>query len=150
MESMNGIPVYSCSGFSYLAFNTMYIEQLYTNCLAEAAYYIESDGECAIVDPIRETEQYVQLAASRGAKIKYILETHFHADFVSGHLDLASATGAEIAYGPGAETKYAVHVARDGGLLHLCAITIEVLDTPGHTPESVCYLLRDEGSIAEA
>src|ERR1017187_3503258 len=122
----------------------MYIEQLYTNCLAEAAYYIESDGEAAIVDPIRETESYIQMAASRGASIKYILETHFHADFVSGHIDLAAATGAEIGVGPGAETAYAIHVARDGEILRVGNITIEVLHTPGHTLESCCYLLRDE------
>lgn len=128
----------------------MYIEQLYTNCLAEAAYYIESDGECAIVDPIRETDQYVQMASSRGASIKYILETHFHADFISGHLDLAASTGAEIVFGPGAETNYHVHLAKDGELLHVGKITIEVLHTPGHTPESVCYLVRDEEGTATA
>lgn len=122
----------------------MYIEQLYTNCLAEAAYYIESDGEAAIIDPIRETEQYVAMAAARGARIKYILETHFHADFVSGHLDLAAMTGAPIVYGPGAEADYPIHVASDGERLRLGRLEIEVLHTPGHTPESVCYLLYDE------
>src|SRR5947207_2151823 len=127
----------------------MYIEQLYTNCLAEAAYYIESDGEAAIVDPIRETDTYVRMAADRGANILYILETHFHADFVSGHLDLQAATersgrAAKIVFGPGAETTYPVHVAHDGEILRLGKISIEVLHTPGHTPESVCYLVHDE------
>jgi hydroxyacylglutathione hydrolase len=122
----------------------MYIEQLYTNCLAEAAYYIESDGEAAIVDPIRETESYILIASSRGARIKYVLETHIHADFVSGHIDLAAATGAEIVFGPGAEIGYTVHEARDGEILNVGKITIKVLHTPGHTPESTCYLVRDE------
>src|SRR5437763_9258784 len=93
--------------------NQMLIQQLYTNCLAEAAYYIESDGEAAIVDPIRETEGYIKMAAERGAKFKYVFETHFHADFVSGHLDLAAATGAEIVFGPGADTDYPIHKAKD-------------------------------------
>ncbi len=92
----------------------MYIEQLYTNCLAEAAYYIESDGEAAIIDPLRETEPYVELAAKRGATIKYVFETHFHADFVSGHLDLARKVHAPIVYGPNADTSYAVYNAKDG------------------------------------
>ena len=97
----------------------MYIEQLYTNCLAEAAYYIESNGEAAIIDPIRETEPYLELAAKRGATIKYIFETHFHADFVSGHIDLSKKTGATIIYGPMAETKYKVVNAKDGEILDL-------------------------------
>ncbi|MEM0996412.1 MAG: MBL fold metallo-hydrolase [Bacteroidota bacterium] len=122
----------------------MYIEQLYTKCLSEAAYYIESNGEAAIVDPIRETEPYVEMAAARGARIKYIFETHFHADFVSGHLDLAQTTGAQIIYGPNARPAYDVHVAEDGEELRLGALTIKVVHTPGHTPESTCYLLRDE------
>ncbi len=128
----------------------MYIEQLYTNCLAEAAYYIESDGEAAIVDPIRETEPYILMSASRGARIKYVLETHIHADFVSGHIDLATATGAEIVFGPGADTGYAVHEARDGEILHVGKIRIEVLHTPGHTLESTCYLVRDESGKPNA
>ena len=121
----------------------MYIEQLYTNCLAEAAYYIESNGEAAIVDPLRETAPYLELAAARGAKIKYIFETHFHADFVSGHLDLAALTGATIIYGPGAQPQYIAHIAHDGEQFHLGDATLEVLHTPGHTLESSCYLLRD-------
>jgi len=128
----------------------VYIEQLYTNCLAEAAYYIESDGEAAVIDPIREIDDYIKLAQSRRTRIKYILETHFHADFVSGHLDLAAATGATIVFGPGAETDYKVHVAKDGEVFPLGKITLEVMHTPGHTPESSCYLLRDEGSKMHA
>ena len=122
----------------------MYIQQLYTNCLAEAAYYIESNGEAAIIDPIRETEPYLALAKERGTKIKYILETHFHADFVSGHIDLAKQTGAEIIYGPMAETKYKVRNLKDGEELKVGDITLRALHTPGHTPESTCYLLLDE------
>ncbi len=122
----------------------MHIEQMYTNCLAEAAYYIESDGEAAIIDPIRETNPYVLKAKERGVKIKYVFETHFHADFVSGHLDLARETGAEIVFGPHANTAYKVHHATDGEVLTIGKISIRVLHTPGHTPESTCYLLLDE------
>jgi hydroxyacylglutathione hydrolase len=122
----------------------MYVQQLYTNCLAEAAYYIESEGEAAIIDPIRETEPYTQLAAERKAKIKYIFETHFHADFVSGHIDLAKKTGAQIIYGPMAETKYKVYNAKDGEEFKIGNLTIRALHTPGHTMESTCYLLLDE------
>jgi hydroxyacylglutathione hydrolase len=122
----------------------MYVEQLYTNCLAEAAYYIESDGHAAVIDPIREIDSYLEKAASRNAKIEYVLETHFHADFISGHIDLAQATGAEIIFGPGAETSYPIHVAQDGEVLKIGKVRIEVLHTPGHTPESTCYLLYDE------
>ena len=122
----------------------MYIEQLYTNCLAEAAYYIESDGEAAIIDPLRETEPYIQLAEKRGAKIKFVLETHFHADFVSGHIDLARQVNATIVFGPKANTDYKVHNATDGEELPLGKVRFRVLHTPGHTPESSCYLLLDE------
>ena len=122
----------------------MYIEQLYTNCLAEAAYYIESEGQAAIIDPLRETEPYVELAKKRGATIKYVLETHFHADFVSGHIDLARKANAKIIFGPGAETNYAIHNAVDGEELKLGNVRFRVLHTPGHTPESSCYLLLDE------
>ena len=90
----------------------MNVEQLYTSCLAEAAYYIESNGEAAIIDPLREVDQYIEMAESRGAKIKYVFETHFHADFVSGHIDLAKKTGATIVYGPTAQPNFEVHVAR--------------------------------------
>ncbi len=121
----------------------MFIKQLYTGCLSEAAYYIESNGEAAVVDPLRDIDAYLQLAEERNSKIKYIFETHFHADFVSGHLDLAKATGATIIYGPNTETKFDVHIARDGELFGLGNLQIEVLHTPGHTLESSCYLLKD-------
>ncbi len=122
----------------------MIIEQMYTNCLAEAAYYIESDGEAAIIDPIRETEPYLKKAKERGVKIKYVFETHFHADFVSGHIDLAKESGAQIVFGPNADTAYSVHHATDGEILKIGKLKIKVLHTPGHTPESACYLLFDE------
>lgn len=122
----------------------MKIEQIYTGCLAEAAYYIESNGEAAIIDPLRETKPYMDRAERNGAKIKYILETHFHADFVSGHLDLAKKTGATIVFGPTAAPAYDVHVARDGEELKLGNVIIRVLHTPGHTMESTTYLLIDE------
>ena len=122
----------------------MIIEQLYTGCLAQGAYYIESNGEAAIIDPLRETSPYTRKAGKAGAWIKYVFETHFHADFVSGHLDLAKKTGATIVYGPNANTSYAVHHATDGELFSVGSITIKVLHTPGHTPESTTYLLTDE------
>jgi hydroxyacylglutathione hydrolase len=122
----------------------MYIEQLYTSCLAEAAYYIESDGEAAIIDPLRETEPYLAMAEKRNAKIKYVFETHFHADFVSGHIDLAHKSGASIIYGPTAETGYETLVAKDEQIFAIGKIKIKVLHTPGHTLESSCYLLIDE------
>ncbi len=122
----------------------MKVEQIYTGCLAEAAYYIESNGEAVIIDPLRETEPYIKKAEENGAKIKYVLETHFHADFVSGHLDLARKTGAEIVYGPNAAPEYDIHRAEDGEELKVGNVTIVVLHTPGHTMESTTYLLRDE------
>ncbi len=122
----------------------MKIEQIYTGCLAQGAYYIESKGEVAIIDPLRETGDYIEKAASQNAKIKYIFETHFHADFVSGHVELAEKTGATIVYGPGAKTSYVIHEATDGELFKLGDVQIKVLHTPGHTPESSCYLLIDE------
>jgi glyoxylase-like metal-dependent hydrolase (beta-lactamase superfamily II)/rhodanese-related sulfurtransferase len=121
----------------------MYIKQLYTNCLSEAAYYIEHNGEAAVIDPLRDIDEYLALATERKASIKYIFETHFHADFVSGHLDLSKATGAPIVYGPGTITKFPVHVATDGESFTIGGIAIEVLHTPGHTLESTCYLLKD-------
>lgn len=121
----------------------MKIEQIYTGCLAQGAYYIESNGEVAIIDPLRETQQYIDKANSENAKIKYVLETHFHADFVSGHVDLAKKTGATIVFGPGAKTSYDSHAAIDGEILELGDIKIKVLHTPGHTLESVTYLLID-------
>src|SRR6478752_829223 len=122
----------------------MYIEQLYTGCLAEAAYYIESEGEAAIIDPLRETEPYLKKADKRKSKIKYIFETHFHADFVSGHVDLSSKTGAPIVYGPHAETGFKSYSAKDGEEFQLGKIKIKVLHTPGHTLESSTFLLIDE------
>jgi hydroxyacylglutathione hydrolase len=122
----------------------MFIKQLYTGCLSEAAYYIESNGEAAIVDPLRDIDAYLEMAAERKTSIKYIFETHFHADFVSGHIDLAKATGATIIYGPGTQTSFKVHVAKDKESFQLGDITIQALHTPGHTLESTCYLLKDE------
>lgn len=122
----------------------MFIKQLYTGCLSEAAYYIESNGEAAIIDPLRDIDEYLQLAKERNTTIKYIFETHFHADFVSGHIDLAKATGAAIVYGPNTETPLKVYIAKDGERFSLGKVTIEVLHTPGHTLESTCYLLKDE------
>lgn len=121
----------------------MFIQQLYTGCLSEAAYYIEDNGEAAIIDPLRDIDVYLQLANERKARIKYIFETHFHADFVSGHLDLSKVTGAPIIYGPGTQTKFPVQVAKDGEKFSIGSLTIEVLHTPGHTLESSCYLLQD-------
>ena len=122
----------------------MKVEQMYTGCLAEAAYYIESNGEVAIVDPLREPQPYIDKANAEGAKIKYILETHFHADFVSGHLELAAKTGATIVFGPTAQPGYAAHVAKDDEILSFGGIKIKVLHTPGHTMESSCFLVIDE------
>ena len=122
----------------------MFIKQLYTGCLSEAAYYIESEGVAAVIDPLRDIEEYLILAKERNATIKYIFETHFHADFVSGHLDLSATTGATIVYGPETITKFPVHVAKDEEVFHLGKISITVLHTPGHTLESSCYLLKDE------
>lgn len=129
---------------------SMFIKQLYTGCLSEAAYYIESKGEAAVIDPLRDIESYLEMAASRKAKIKYIFETHFHADFVSGHLDLAKATGASIVYGPDTETNFPIYKAGDGEIFSLGDIKLEVLHTPGHTLESSCYLVRDENGKAQA
>ena len=121
----------------------MYIQQLYTGCLSEAAYYIESGGEAAIIDPLRDIEVYIDLARERNARIKYIFETHFHADFVSGHLDLAKATQAPIIYGPDTDTHFPIYKAKDGEEFPLGELRIEVLHTPGHTIESSCYLVKD-------
>lgn len=122
----------------------MFIQQLYTGCLSEAAYYIESDGEAAVIDPLRDIDAYLALARERKARIKYIFETHFHADFVSGHIDLSKVTGAPIVYGPNTQTSFPVQVAKDGETFRIGKLTIEVLHTPGHTMESSCYLLKDE------
>lgn len=122
----------------------MIIEQIYTGCLAQGAYYIESDGEAVIIDPLREVQPYIERAARSNARIKYVLETHFHADFVSGHLDLSKKTGAPIVYGPQAAPAFDFYAASDGEELKVGKATIKVLHTPGHTMESTCYLLKDE------
>ncbi|MCC6287993.1 MAG: MBL fold metallo-hydrolase [Chitinophagaceae bacterium] len=122
----------------------MKIEQIYTGCLAQGAYYIESDGEAVIIDPLREVQPYIDRAERSKARIKYVLETHFHADFVSGHLDLSKKTGASIAYGPNAKPAFDFYAAKDGEELKVGKVTITVLHTPGHTMESTCYLLKDE------
>ncbi|MCD8434025.1 MBL fold metallo-hydrolase [Tenacibaculum dicentrarchi] len=122
----------------------MKIEQIYTGCLAQGAYYIESEGEVAIIDPLREVESYIKKATQNTAKINYIFETHFHADFVSGHVTLAEKTGATIVYGPTAKTTYKSHIATDGEVFKIGKITITALHTPGHTMESTSYLLKDE------
>lgn len=122
----------------------MKIEQIYTGCLAQGAYYIESDGEAVIIDPLREVEPYILKAERDNVKIKYVLETHFHADFVSGHLDLSKKTGAPIVYGPNAKPSFDFYSAKDGEELKVGKATIKVLHTPGHTMESTCYLLKDE------
>lgn len=125
----------------------MIVEQIYTGCLAQGAYYIESAGEVAIIDPLREVHSYVNKAEKNNAKIKYIFETHFHADFVSGHVELAQKTGAAIVYGPNAQPSFECIVAEDGQVFEIGKIKIKVLHTPGHTMESSCYLLIDENGI---
>lgn len=122
----------------------MIIDQIYTGCLAQGAYYIESEGEAVVIDPLREVEPYLQKAKNAGATIKYVFETHFHADFVSGHLDLAKKTGAQIVYGPQANPDFDAYIAQDGEIFRVGNISFKVLHTPGHTMESSCYLLRDE------
>jgi hydroxyacylglutathione hydrolase len=122
----------------------MKVEQIYTGCLAVAAYYIESEGEAAIIDPLRETTPYIERAEKDNSKIKYVFETHFHADFVSGHIDLAKKTGAKIVYGPTANPNYEAVIAKDGEVFTLGKVKIKALHTPGHTPESTTYLLIDE------
>jgi hydroxyacylglutathione hydrolase len=124
--------------------DAMTIKQIYTGCLAHAAYYLESNGEAAIFDPLRETQPYIDRASADGAKIKYVFETHFHADFVSGHLDLAKKTGATIVYGPTAKPGFAAHVATDGEVFHVGKARVKAIHTPGHTMESTTYLLIDE------
>ncbi|MBB3838397.1 glyoxylase-like metal-dependent hydrolase (beta-lactamase superfamily II)/rhodanese-related sulfurtransferase [Runella defluvii] len=128
----------------------MKIEQIYTGCLAQGAYYIESEGEVAVIDPLREVTPYIERAAKDGATIKYVFETHFHADFVSGHLDLSQKTGAPIVYGPNAKTGFEAHIATDGEEFPLGKVKFKVLHTPGHTMESTCYLLIDENGQEKA
>lgn len=122
----------------------MKIEQIYTGCLAQGAYYIESNGEVAIIDPLREVQPYIDKANANNAKIKYIFETHFHADFVSGHVTLAEKTGAPIVFGPNANPSFKAHIATDNEVFQVGDITITLLHTPGHTMESSCYLLKDK------
>ena len=122
----------------------MIVEQIYTGCLAQGAYYIESDGEAAIIDPLREVSPYTKKAAAANVEIKFVFETHFHADFVSGHLTLSQQTGAPIIYGPNANPKFEAHIAEDGEEFKIGKLTIKVLHTPGHTMESTSYLLFDE------
>lgn len=122
----------------------MKIEQIYTGCLAQGAYYITSNGEAAIIDPLREVQPYLDRAQKDGVKIKYVFETHFHADFVSGHVDLSKKTGAAIVYGPNANPEFKAIIAKDGEEFKIGNVTIKVLHTPGHTMESTCFLLRDE------
>ena len=122
----------------------MKVEQIYTGCLAQGAYYIESNGEAVVIDPLREVQPYLDKAEKDGAKIKYVLETHFHADFVSGHLDLAKKSGAAIVFGPTAKPDFDAHIAEDGEILNVGNIKIKVIHTPGHTMESTCFLLIDE------
>jgi len=129
----------------------MLIEQIYTGCLAQGAYYIESDGEAAIIDPLREVQPYIEKAEQRGAKIKYVFETHFHADFVSGHQDLSAKTGAPIVFGPtGMKMGFDAIVAEDGQIFELGKVKIKVIHTPGHTMESSCFLLINEEAKEEA
>jgi hydroxyacylglutathione hydrolase len=128
----------------------MLVEQIYTGCLAQGAYYIESEGEAIVIDPLREVEPYLQKAAKNGAKIKYVLETHFHADFVSGHLDLAKKANALIVYGPNANPGFKCRIAVDNEILKIGKVSIKILHTPGHTMESTCYLLRDENGKEKA
>src|ERR1700753_624197 len=128
----------------------MFIQQLYTGCLSEAAYYIDSEGEAAIIDPLRDIDAYLRLASERKATIKYIFETHFHADFVSGHLDLSKATGAPIVYGPDTVTSFPIHKATDNEIFKLGTISIKVRHPPGHTLESTCSLAIDENNNPHA
>jgi glyoxylase-like metal-dependent hydrolase (beta-lactamase superfamily II)/rhodanese-related sulfurtransferase len=127
-----------------IQFTSMNVQQLYTNCLSEAAYFISHNGEAAVIDPLRDIDAYIKLAAEQGVKIKYIFETHFHADFVSGHLELSKATGAPIVYGPQTEARFNFHKAKDGETFSIGGLKLEVLHTPGHTLESTCYLLYNE------
>ena len=122
----------------------MKVEQIYTGCLAHAAYYVESKGEAAVFDPLREVGPYIQRAERSNAKIKYVFETHFHADFVSGHLDLKKKTGADIVFGPSAKPAYEAVVAEDNQEFKVGDVTVKVIHTPGHTMESTCYLIIDE------
>ncbi|HLR37778.1 MAG TPA: MBL fold metallo-hydrolase [Chitinophagaceae bacterium] len=122
----------------------MIVKQLYTNCLSEAAYFVASDNEAIVIDPMRDIDEYLALAQEHDVKIKYIFETHFHADFISGHLELAEKTDASIVFGPNTQTSFPIHVAKDGEKFNIGKLTLEVIHTPGHTLESSSYLLTDE------
>ncbi len=122
----------------------MYVEQIYTACLSESAYFVESGGEAILIDPLRDIEPYLELAKQHHATIKYIFETHIHADFVSGHLDLSKVTGAPIVFGPNVEVNFPFHLAKDGELFKIGNVSLEVIHTPGHTLELTCYLLKNE------
>ena len=122
----------------------MIVEQIYTECLSQGSYYIESNGEVAIIDPLREIDPYIEKAARGKAKIKYVFETHFHADFVSGHLSISKKTGAPIVFGPNADTSFKSIIGVDGERFKIGKISLQLIHTPGHTMESTCYLLRDE------
>ncbi len=144
-------PLDLCSIKLYLSsYSFMKIEQIYTGCLAQGAYYIESEGEAVVIDPLREVTAYLEKAEKANATIKYVFETHFHADFVSGHLDLSKKTGAPIVYGPTAQPTFDAHIAQDGEIFKVGKISFRVLHTPGHTMESTCYLLMDENGQEKA
>lgn len=128
----------------------MHIEQLYTGCLSQGAYYVSSNGEAVVIDPLRESKPYIEMAQERGDQIKYVFETHFHADFVSGHLDLSQKTGAPVVFGPGAKTGFECVNAVDGQEFKVGQVTIVALHTPGHTLESTCYLIKDEAGTPKA
>lgn len=128
----------------------MFVQQLYTNCLSEAAYFIASEGEAAVIDPLRDVDAYLKMAEEQGVRIKYIFETHFHADFVSGHLELAEKTGAPIVYGPGTKTNFPIHEAADGEIFYIGKLQLKAIHTPGHTLESTSYLLHDESGKPHA
>src|SRR5690349_13174834 len=122
----------------------MYVQQIYTDCLSEASYFISSNGEAAIIDPIRDSDFYLQIAKDNNSVIKYIFETHFHADFISGHLELAGKTNATIIFGPATKASFNFHMATDGEEFKIGNISVEAVHTPGHTIESTCYLLKNE------
>ena len=122
----------------------MVVKQLYTKCLSQGAYYIESAGEAAVIDPLREVSEYINIAKASNSKIKYIFETHFHADFISGHITLSKLTNAPIVYGPNATPSFESIIAYDNQVFSIGDVAIKVIHTPGHTLESTCYLLSDE------
>ena len=128
----------------------MKIEQIYTSCLSQASYFIENNGEAIVIDPIREVDQYIKRSKSIGCKIKYVFQTHFHADFVSGHITLSKKTNAQIVYGPNANPDYECIIASDGDFFEIGNLRIEVLHTPGHTLESCSYLLYNEDNEPHA